>query len=36
MKKKNRYHTNYIIRYQLGLLPEDERRLIPCSTRSYW
>lgn len=36
MPKKQSYHTNFKIKYRLGLMMEPEMRLVPSSTLRYW
>ncbi|MBI2967021.1 MAG: DDE-type integrase/transposase/recombinase [Bacteroidetes bacterium] len=36
MHRKQSYHTNFKIKYRLGLLPESEMNFVPPSTLRYW
>lgn len=36
MNKKKSYHTNFKIKYRLGMLTKNETKLAPSSTRHYW
>lgn len=36
MASKNRYHSDFILQYKLGLLPDDIVRKVAPSTKHYW